>query len=1215
MFKHVFVFEIKYRFSRPGTWVYFFILFIVPFLLFGFGNTPASEKVYHNSPINIANFLTLVSFFGILIASAIMSVPLYRDLEHKTANFLYTYPISRAAYFMGRFWGSFVVLLFISLGPILGIFLGSIVGPTFGIDPLRYGPNEIIYYLQPWLILILPNLWLGSSIFFSLIILTKNVRSIYTGGIVLFIFYLVANLLSQNIENKDLVKLIDPIGLNSLVQEARYLTPYEQNTFLLAFDDGLLINRVIWICIAFVFFILSYLKFSFSDFIQLVYSNHKKGKIEPVFWSRKSLEIIPDFSFSYHVKSFRTLIQLEVKNIINDNYFKAILLVTLVFLVLDFWVGDTNFGVPNIPSTSFLMEFKTTEYKVFVFIIIVFFIGESLHRDKSTGFSKINDSFPVKDSLMIASKFLAIGLLCFFLTSLPILVGLIIQTLKGFFEYNFKVYLIDSFLIGFPEFLQMAMLVFAVHLIVNNKFAGHGVAISIWLSLILLRRYLGFDFNLFLYSYKPSYIWSDMNGLGHFADSLFWFNLYWSSWGIFILLLSGTFYTRGTESSFYNRLIKAKSVLFSRSFKPSFIFLFLALFSGAFIYKSVVYENNYLTKVDRELRQLAYEIKLKKYQGIPQPKYVSIDIKADLFPRERDASFIAEVQLVNKGKAPIDSVHFNSTSLSDFKILKGEDTLKYRFPLKYDKPSFQIFRKKPEREWYKITALPTPLLPGDTIKLTIVSEVKNTAFPNSGYGRELVYNGSFISDGVPDIGYDSDLEIKSEEKRRKYHLPINKESSALKIDSLGSKNLLVGDEADLIYFEAIVSTIPSQIAIAPGYLQKEWIENERRYFHYVQDTPIQNFFTFISADYEVLKSKTSLPSGKEVAIEIYYDRQHPYNLDRFLQAYQDGLSYFSETYGDFQFDQMRLLEFPRYADFAQSFPNTVPFSEDFGWVADFSDPDDFDYVYYTTAHELAHQWWGHQITPNSNPSSNLLAESLAEYSALILSERRYGKNNMKRFLMEQLDKYLVGRANESIAENTFIESNRPYQWYFKGSIILYGLRDLIGDKAMDSALYAFNRDFGLRKSPPFPGSSDLYRYLESVTPDSLHYYLQDTWKKITLYDNRAESVEVKKLSENLFEVTLLLNSQKLYADENGKEIPAEYDGDYIDIGIFASASTHEKGLKNTSPLYLEKHKIKPGINSFTMKVKGVPKSGGIDPFNKLIDRIPDDNVIEIEVNN
>ena len=1213
MFKDIFLFELKYRFGRPATWIYFLLLLVTGVLLIGFGNTPASEKVYHNSPYVIAQLLLLISIFGILIASAVMGVPLYRDLEHKTGTFLFSYPITKFAYFQGRFWGSFVTLLFISTGALFGIWLGSLLGPVFGTDAERYGPNLVINYLYPWFTLLLPNLWLAGSLFFALIVFTRNIRSIYSGGIVVFIVYLLANFLSQDIENKDIVQLIDPFGLNTLNLQARYLTPFEKNAFLLPLEGNLLLNRLLWSGLGLVFFLASYARFSFSYFFQTAQKKSKEKVEAAPAVIRTKINAVSDFSKNYQWNSLKTLTKIEFQNIGKDIYFRSILLGGLIFLVLDFWIGSTLYSVPNFPSTSFLMEYKTYDYNLFVFIIIVFFTGESLHRDKATGYSVINDTFPVRDGVVIASKFLGMALICLILTIAPIVVGVIVQTLKGYFDYELKIYLIDSFLISLPDYLQMVLLVFAVHLLVNNKFSGHAAAIGIWLVMMILRDFADYNFNLFFFSYKPGYMWSDMNGLGHFAKPLIWFNVYWTAWGIFLVLFFSIFFSRGTENSWKSRWITAKSRLSKPAPRLSFVFLAIALLSGAYIYHSVVYENDYVTSEEGTKMQVAYEKQLKKYEGIPQPKYTKVNIQADLYPTDRSAYFLSKVQLVNKTDAPIDSVHFNSTALTDFKVVLDGDTLPHRFPLDLESPKFQLFGKKPEKEWYRITALPQPMMPGDTLNLTIISKVENKGFPNSGYGRELVYNGTFFSGGIPEIGYDPNQEITSDEDRKKYELPERPEDLPPHDDPKGRMTLLFADDADFIEFEATVSTIPTQTAVAPGYLQREWEEDGRRYFHYIQDTPIQSFFTFVSAEYEVLKDEAILPSGQKVAIEIFHDPKHAYNLDRFLESYKDGLTYFSETYGDFQFKQMRLLEFPRYAGFAQSFPNTVPFSEDFGWVANFSDPDAFDYVYYVTAHELAHQWWGHQITPNATRGANLISEALAEYSALILTERKYGKDNMKRFLKDELDRYLRGRGNEAKKENTFINTNRSYQWYNKGSLILYGLRDLIGAEAIDSALFSFNQEFGLKETPPFPGSSDLYRHLKAVTPDSLQYYLDDTWNKLALYDNKAETVEAKKVSDGEYEITMKIKSQKIYADETGRETNAEYEADYIDIGVFAADDKDDNGRLRTNPLYLQKYKIKPGATTLTFRVKGEPAKGGIDPYNKLIDRIPDDNTISVEI--
>jgi ABC-2 type transport system permease protein len=1189
------------------------LLLVISLLLIGFGNTPASEKVFHNSPIVIANLQLLISIFGILIASAVMGVPLYRDLEHKTGTFMFTYPISKSAYFMGRFWGSFLTLLFISLGVMVGIYLGSILGPLFGTDAERYGPNTWINYLHPWFTLVLPSFWFAATLFFALIIFTRNIKSIYSGGIVVFIAYLLANFLSQDIENKDIVQLIDPFALNSFDLQTRYLTPFEQNTFLLSVTGNLLLNRVIWTLVGLVFFVAAYFRFSFGYFFRTDQQKQKAGTAIEATPTGTLPKILPDFSGSYQWAGLKTLTKIEIQNITKDIYFRSILLGGLIFLVLDFWIGETIYSVPSHPVTSVLLAFKGYDYILFVFIILVFFTGESLHRDTSTGYAKFSDTFPVKDGVVIASKFFGMAVIAVILTTLPILVGLIVQTLKGYFNYNISAYLIDSYLISLPDYLQMIMLVFAVHLLVNNKFAGHATAIGIWVVMIAMRSFGDFNFNLFFYSYKPAYLWSEMNGLGHFGEPLLWFNLYWTAFGLFLILFFSIFYSRGTENSFRSRLRDAKKRLTLTSTYLSYGFLFVSLLIGGYIFHSVVYVNSYLTVEEGKKRMVAYEKQLKQYEFGPQPKITKLHLTADLYPMERDAYFTIAVQLVNKTDSPIDSVHFNSQSLTEFHIIHDGDTLPYRFPLKYESKKFQVFGKKPEREWYKITALSKAMMPGDTLELKVISKVTNEKFPNSGYGRELVYNGSFIADGMPNIGYSANGELNSDEDRKKYGLPPKLEDLPEHDDAYGQRTLLFAGDADFIAFEAVVSTIPSQIAVAPGYLQREWTEGDRRYFHYIQDTPIQSFFSVVSADYEVYQEKTALSDGKEVDIEVFYQKGHDYNLDRFVAAYKDGLTYFSDTYGNFQFRQMRLLEFPRYAGFAQSFPNTVPFSESFGWVADFSDPNSFDYVYFVTAHELAHQWWGHQVTPNYTRGSNLISEALAEYSALALTERKYGKDNMKRFLKEELDRYLSGRSSEGKKENTFINCNRAYQWYYKGSLIIYGLRDLIGEAALDSALKAFNTEFSLRESPPFPGSRDLYRHLDAVTPDSLKYYLEDTWNKITLYDNKAEAVNAVMLPDGGYEVTVKVKSQKRYADETGQESDAVYEADYIDIGIFAAEDKDENGRVRTNPLYIQKHKIKPGESTFKIKVQGKPVKAGIDPYNKLIDRVPDDNTATVSI--
>jgi hypothetical protein len=81
-----------------------------------------------------------------------------------------------------------------------------------------------------------------------------------------------------------------------------------------------------------------------------------------------------------------------------------------------------------------------------------------------------------------------------------------------------------------------------------------------------------------------------------------------------------------------------------------------------------------------------------------------------------------------------------------------------------------------------------------------------------------------------------------------------------------------------------------------------------------------------------------------VQLAVFYHPAHEWNVERIIESLRDSISYFSETYSPYQYRQMRVLEFPAYASFAQSFPNTVPWSEDIGFIADITDPEDIDYV-------------------------------------------------------------------------------------------------------------------------------------------------------------------------------------------------------------------------------------------------------------------------------
>jgi aminopeptidase N len=412
---------------------------------------------------------------------------------------------------------------------------------------------------------------------------------------------------------------------------------------------------------------------------------------------------------------------------------------------------------------------------------------------------------------------------------------------------------------------------------------------------------------------------------------------------------------------------------------------------------------------------------------------------------------------------------------------------------------------------------------------------------------------------------------------------------------------LFSPDSDWVTFHCVVSTSPDQIAIAPGYLKREWTENNRHYYEYdMGETKIANFFSFLSGRFAVKRDK-----WKNVNLEIYYNPGHEYNLDKMMESAKAGLDYYEKNFSPYQFSQYRVLEYPRYRTFAQSFPNTVPFSEGIGFIERLKSPDDIDLLYFVNAHELAHQWWGHQLIGSMTQGSNMMSESLAEYSALRVMEKKYGEENMRKFLRFELDRYLRGRAGETRHEPPLaLVQREPYVWYQKGALVLYALSDYIGEDKLNGALRGY-LEKNRYATGPFPDTRGFVDAMRAATPADLQYMVNDMFESIVLYENKAVSAVAAPTGDKKYKVTLVVDTAKKKSDGSGNETAMTLD-DVIDVGVFSGTKEHLK------PLYMAKRRFNTDHSTVEVEVHEKPTFAGIDPYNKLIDRNPEDNLIAVE---
>jgi ABC-2 type transport system permease protein len=232
-------------------------------------------------------------------------------------------------------------------------------------------------------------------------------------------------------------------------------------------------------------------------------------------------------------------------------------------------------------------------------------------------------------------------------------------------------------------------------------------------------------------------------------------------------------------------------------------------------------------------------------------------------------------------------------------------------------------------------------------------------------------------------------------------------------------------------------------------------------------------------------------------------------------------------------------------------------------------------------------------------------ESLAECSALKVVEKKYGEENIRKFLRYELDRYLRGRAGETRHEPPLaLVQREPYVWYQKGALVMFALSDYVGEDKVNAALRGY-LDRNKYATGPFPDTRGFVDAMRAATPPDLQYLITDMFDSIVLYENRAVSaVAIPEASK--YKVTLAVETAKKKSDGAGNETPMTLN-DSIDVGVFSGTKEHLKAL------HIEKQRFSTDKSTVEIMVDERPTFAGIDPYNKLIDRNPEDNLIAVEV--
>lgn len=1196
MFSTFFKFETKSWLKAPMPYIF---LFVIGFLC---ATATVSDNVsiggsfgniYKNSPFVTMNWYATFSIISVLLVAAFVNTAAIRDFERMTDQIVFSKPIKKSSYYFGHFWGAGLI----SMLPLLGVSLGMWVamglnGMAEWLDPIRFGPFEIKSHLMAWVVFVIPNTIFVGGFLYAVAAKTRNTIYPFVAAALLLVAYGVSQGLLRDIEYETIGALLDPFGGRAFSVTTKYWTVNDKNTAVLGLSGLLLINRLIWVSVGLIALVVGYKTFSFEQ-------KKKKKKKQATVTKETGLAIrhlgvLPKFTpqkgFSVQLTQLWSQYKTEVLGIVKSVPFILLAFLGLLNTIPNFIFANDGYGTHELPTTYTMVGIVRGAFYLFSVIIMVYFSGYLVWKERNAKMDEIYDSLPMKNWTVYLGKYLSILTVMFLLSVLLIIAAVLTQSAYGYHQYNFGTYVRELLIMDMLLFSFIMALSMLVHSLSKNMYLGFAIVIVFLFAIDMITDALNISTNMVDFGSTPSYTLSDFYGFEPFYKGLSWFNAYWLAFSTLLALGAFLFWNRGKESGFKKRYSIAKQEWSGyRYFGVGAIVIF-ALVAG-WVYHNTFNINSFKNNKEQELLTVRYEKDYKKLTHTPQPRIYEVKYDIDLFPENRAMVANGQYWVKNLSGKLVDSLLVNVPNNGQFDFHSNRLSL-----LKNDSTVY-----------FRIYAVSPPLQPGDSMQLDFTTRFMPVGFENEMTFAKFVQNGAFFNntDIAPSLGYSPDGEMSDKQKRKKYELPERSRFPELdRTDTLARMNSYLGTDADWVMVETVIRTAPDQIAIAPGSLRKEWEEDGRRCFQYKLDQKAWNFYSFMSARYEVARKEY-----KGINLEVYYHSSHSQNVERMLSAMEKSLDYYTTNFGPYYHKQCRIIEFPRFSSFAQAFPGTMPYSESVGFIQDFKpEEDDIDLMFYVAAHEIGHQWWAHQECGAAMQGAEMTTETFAQYSALMVMEKEYGRDQMRKFMKYEMDKYLRGRGRETEKEMPLARcEGQGYAHYNKGSVVMYYLKEMISEDSVNMALRNFLNKFKYKNSP-FPVSLDAIDEFYAVTPDSLDYIVKDLFEDITIFENRCEKAEIEEMADGKFKITINVSSKKYKSDELGKESEVPVD-DFIEIGAFAKPEGDKEYGKT---LYRERVKINSPENTFSFIVNEKPQKAGIDPFLLLIDKEPKDNLKDVK---
>ena len=958
-----------------------------------------SPRAWANSEFQIGFVLPLLSFLLIAFFVAVAAgMPLIRDRERRVDAILAATPLTSGEYVWGKFFAALAACL-----AVMAVFLATLILFVHGLPdastPDIYGPFRVLAYLRPMLVLLLPGLVFTAGAAFLIGAATGRPILVFLLPVVLLPFL------------QDFVWRWFPPDLGPVAGAAlRYLDPSGfrwlketwlrvdrgiefYNTRSIPYDAAFVVSRIAMVLCGLLLVEMARRRVGgrsrhphprphqrpeeIRSFAAApVAATAPPGDASERLDGRRPSTVAANAANAASAGElsalamrsrppgfFRGMLavaRFELAELFSQPGIYIFLPAVLLFLKIDFDAGETPgpFGAPLLLTPGTAAVRGMLVLTPWLCLLLLFYTVESLQRERGTQLAPVLYSTPVGTPSLLAGKTVANGVLVVVCLAGGFLVAALTMISQGRVHVTVWPFVLVWGLLFLPTLLLWAAFVTAVFALTDSRYLTYGVGLAALVGTLtaFLRGAMNWVGN---WPLIDALRWSDM-GTFELDRQALWLNRLGALSAVPLLAYVAWRHFRRREA---DRLAgsgrrpgqrrRAGLRLAALAVPP--VALGLALF---FAVEQGFQGGAVVTRHKEYWRQ-----NLATWIQAPLPYVTHVDLDLDLEPARRWFRVRGYYDLVNRRESQI----------SWFPVTGGIAWRDLAWTL--DGKPYEPARREARNGLF---VFQEPLAPGAVHRLGFSYQARLLpGISRNGGGlpatSEFILPSTVLVNGrnpdfVPVIGFTQDVGIDDDNRfePRRYPPDFWKAQLDAELDRSA-------------FTSRLRITAPAEYTVtATGALTGETRQGARRTWLWESDYPLRVI--------NVAAGRWTVRRGQGTA--VYYYPGHPYNVGSILAALDGARRYYGEWFGPYPWHELRLNEFPAIAGYGQGNATNIFFSEAVGFLTQTTPTSDLAFA--VTAHEAAHQWWGHILAAGDGPGGILLAEGAANFSTMLLLEQVRG---------------------------------------------------------------------------------------------------------------------------------------------------------------------------------------------------------------------------------